>query len=99
MAKKESLVLVSEEQLNQWKNKYGLLKIIECDGLSAYFRKPDMKIWRFAVKVVEKSATEFKKAMAVNCFLGGNRQLLESPYVEDIAEVIDEFIDYPSAEI
>lgn len=85
--------------INELKEKYGELKEISCDGLTAYFRKPDMKIWRFALKAIEKSQTEFKKSLAINCFVAGDKELLESPYIEDIAEMINEFVDYPEPEV
>lgn len=90
-----------KEKINsdELKAKYGDLKVIEIEGLTAYFRKPDLKIWRFALKAIEKSATEFKRAMAINCFVGGDKALLESPYIEDIADEIDSFITYADAEI
>lgn len=84
--------------LEELKAKYGDVKIISTDGLTAYFRKPDMKIWRFAVKALEKSATQFKVALATNCFCGGDKALIQAPYLEDVAEIIDEFVDYPDAE-
>ena len=99
MAKEKSTNMVTADQVQQWKDKYGILKIIEYGELLAYFRKPDMRIWRFAIKAVEKSSAEFKKSLALNCFLGGSRQLLESPYLEDVTDLIDEFIEMPVAEI
>ena len=92
---------MSKEKVNieELKAKYGELKIICIGNLTAYFRKPDIKIWRFALKAIEKSQTEFKRVMAVNCFVGGDEELKQSPYIEDIAEEIDAFIDYPEAEV
>lgn len=84
--------------LEELKAKYGELKLIECDGLTAYFRKPDMKIWRFALKAFEKSATQFKVVLATNCFVAGDKALLQSPYIEELADVIDEFVSYTDAE-
>ena len=95
--KKEDLkeVVIIEEL----KTKFGEIKEIAHDQFKAYFRKPDLRIWRFALKAYTKSATEFKRSMAVNCFVGGDRELLESPYIEDIAETINEFIEYTDAEV
>lgn len=92
---------MSKETINiaELKEKHGELKEITINGMTAFFRKPDMKIWRFALKVIDKSQTEFKKVMAINCFVSGDARLKESPYIEDIAEVINEFVDYAEAEI
>jgi hypothetical protein len=88
-----------EINLDELKAKFGELKVISTGNLTAYFRKPDMKIWRFASKALEKSATQFKVAMATNCFVGGDRELIQSPYLEDVADVIDEFVSYSEATI
>lgn len=85
--------------LEELKAEFGEIKIISTGELKAYFRKPDMKIWRFATKALEKSSTQFKVALAVNCFCGGDKALIQPPYLEDVAEVVDEFINYPDAEI
>ena len=85
--------------VDELKVKFGTIKEITCDNLIGYFRKPDLKIWRFALKSIEKSQSEFKKALAVNCFVAGSRELLASPYIEDVADVIDEFVDYVDAEV
>ena len=92
---------MSKETINiaELKEKYGELKEITINGMTAFFRKPDMKIWRFALKVIDKSQTEFKKVMAVNCFVAGDARLKESPYIEDISDVISEFIDYADADV
>lgn len=92
---------MAKEKINidELKAKYGELKVIECDGMTAYFRKPDMKIWRFAMKAFEKSTTQFKISLATNCFVAGDRDLLKSPFIEDVSEIIDEFVDYDEAEV
>jgi len=92
---------MSKETINvdELKEKFGTIKEITCGKLVAFFRKPDLKIWRFALKSIEKSQTEFKKALAINCFVAGSKELLASPYIEDIADVIDEFVNYADAEV
>jgi hypothetical protein len=90
---------ISTQELDALKLKYGEIKIIECGTLKGYFRKPDLKLWKFAIKAMEKSATEFKKSLAINCFVAGDKLLLQSPILEDVAEIIDEFITYTDAEI
>lgn len=92
---------MSKETINisELKEKNGELKEITIDGKTAFFRKPDLRIWRFALKVIDKSQTEFKKSMAINCFVAGDVRLKESPYIEDIADIISEFVDYVDAEV
>ena len=85
--------------IEELKAKLGPIKIIEAGKLKAYFRKPDLKIWKFCVKAIEKSQTDFKKAMCINCFVDGDRELLETPYLEDLSEIINEFIEYADADV
>ena len=85
--------------VDELKDKFGTIKEITCGKLTAYFRKPDLKIWRFALKAIEKSQTEFKKSLAVNCFVAGDKELIASPYIEDVADSISEFVSYEDAEV
>lgn len=92
---------MTKEKINidELKAKYGELKEISCDGFVAYFRKPDLIIWRYALKAVQTSTTAFKVAMARNCFVAGSKELLETPFLEDVMEIINEFAQYETAEI
>lgn len=92
---------MAKEKINieELKAKFGELKEISCDGFVAYFRKPDLKIWRFALKAVQTSTTAFKVAMAKNCFVAGSKELLETPFLEDVMEIINEFANYETAEV
>lgn len=86
------------EQVAEWKKKYGEVIMLEVAGFVAYFRKPDMKIWRFCLKVIDKSQNDFKLAMARSCFIGGDKSLLESPYIEDVSTSVNDLIDYTEAD-
>lgn len=85
--------------IEELKQKYGTIKIVECGKLIGYFRKPDLRIWKFATKAIEKSHADFKRALCVNCFVAGSRELLESPYIEDLSDIINEFVEYVDAEV
>lgn len=83
--------------IEQLKEQYGEIKEITAGKKVAYFRKPDLKIWRFALAALSGSNTAFKKAMAKNCYVAGDKELVESPYLEDVVNIVDEFITYPTA--
>jgi hypothetical protein len=85
--------------IEKLKEQYGEIKIISVDGKTGYYRKPDMKIWRYAIKAIDGSKTEFKRLMAIGCFVAGDKVLNETPYIEDIAEEVQNFVDYSEAEV
>lgn len=92
---------MAKEKINieELKAQYGELKEISCNGLVAYFRKPNLKIWRFALKAVVTSTTAFKVALAKNCYVAGDKELLDAPYMEDVMDIINEFANYETAEV
>ena len=85
--------------IEELKQKYGSIKVVESGSLVGYFRKPDLKIWKYAVRAIEKSQADFKRALCTNCFIEGSRELLESPYLEDLSDIINEFVEYSEAEV
>lgn len=93
MSKKEII------DIDALKAQYGEIKEISTGDLTAYFRKPDMKIWRYALKAISTSQTAFKSVMAKSCYVAGSKELIESPYLEDVAELINDFIDYEEADV
>lgn len=81
------------------KEKFGDIKVVGVGDLTGYFRMPDMKIWRFATKAASVSVTQFKVSLARNCFVGGDKELLETPYLEDVADAISNMVDYDEASV
>lgn len=79
--------------------KYGEIKVVGIGDLVAYFRMPDMKVWRFATKAASVSVTQFKVSLARNCFVAGDKELLESPYLEDVSGAISNMVDYDEASV
>lgn len=85
--------------IDAMKAKHGEIKVVEIDGLVGYFRMPDMKIWRFATKAAAVSVTQFKVALTKNCFVAGDKELLETPYLEDVADAVSNMVDYAEATV
>ena len=94
MGKKENLL--TEEQL---KEKYGTVKEIIAGPYKAYFKKPSLVHWRFAMQALNKSETAFKISLTKNCFVQGDKELISEDYIKDVAEFVDEFVSYEEAEI
>ncbi len=91
--------MADEIKIDEFKQKYGEVKVIVVGVLTGVFRKPDIKIWRFAMKSFEKSVSEFKRAMTVNCFVEGDKELIAEPFIADVIELVDEFIQYEEATV
>ena len=68
------------------------------DGLTAYFIDPDIKVWRFALKALDKSPVDFKKSLANNMWKGGDKEILNDEYHNELAKEIESIIEYGDAE-
>lgn len=89
---------VTKEQIQQWKDKHGDVYLIEIGEKAAYFREPDVKVWRFAYKALDTSTTAFSLALVKNSFLGGDEELISDEMFEDTAGQFQGLIDYEKAE-
>lgn len=77
MAKKtnEYIGQVTDEQLSQWRTKYGEIYAIKVDGHICYLRKPDRKILSYASTVGTKDPIKFNELLLQNCWLGGSEEI------------------------
>lgn len=74
--------------------------VIEINGISAQFKKPDFRVWKFAVTAMRKSgALAFKIAMAKNCCLDKASVLISDEYIEQTADSLMTEIEYSEASV
>jgi hypothetical protein len=66
----EPLGTVSQEQIQQWKNKYGEVYSFTSDNKICYLRKPDRKVLAY-VSSIQNNPIKSSEAMVNNCWLGG----------------------------
>ncbi len=67
---------VTQEQINEWKEKYGdVFKIEFEDGKEAFLRQPDRKTLSFAMTKMQTNPLGFAETILNQCFLGGDEEV------------------------
>ena len=67
---------ITKAQINDWKKTYGDLYEISVEDKKAYFKMPDRNTLSLVMSL-QKNPMKANEALAVNCFVGGDRVLLE----------------------
>jgi hypothetical protein len=62
----------TQEQIKEWKEKYGRVIGIKVDDHICYLRTPDRKILSYATTVGSKDPIKFNEILLNNCWLGGS---------------------------
>lgn len=87
-------------QLDEWKKLYGTIKGYGSDGKIAVFRVADINLIDACRTVSKGSALRFSIALAENCWLAGDRELLtQDKYKLDIADWGNELIEVVAGEM
>jgi hypothetical protein len=69
---------VTPEIIAGWKTQYGnCFKYVSADGKVGYFRNPDLAIIDNASSMMANSPVKSNISIAVNCFLAGDKELIE----------------------
>ncbi len=63
---------VDQEQIKQWKQKYGNVFKIEVDGKMAFLRSPSRKVLGYASTTGQKDPMKFNEILLNNCWLAGD---------------------------
>lgn len=64
-----------QEQIQEWKAKYGDVYEIEIDGRYAYLKTPDRKTLSYASSFATKDPIKFNETILNNCFIGGDEEI------------------------
>lgn len=65
----------TEEQINDWKKKYGNVYQLEVDGKSCYLRQPDRKIIAMARTMSEGDYISAQEIILDACWLEGDEEI------------------------
>lgn len=91
---------VTEEQIREWKRKFGKILCYEVEGEKLYFKQPDRKVLASAAVVGKTDPMGYSEHILMNCFLGGNKELLYDDSVFlGLMQVIDRFISVKVGEL
>ena len=91
---------VSKAQIEEWKRKFGKVLCYEVEGEKIYFKQPDRKVLASASVVAKNDPMEYSEYILMNCFIGGNKELLYDDSVFlGLMQVIDKFISVKVGEL
>lgn len=91
---------MTDQQLSEWKKKYGDVFEFTVEGKSCYMRKPDRKVLAFAMTKVQTDPTGFAEAIINNCWLGGDEELrTNDDYFLAISGQLDKLVEAKTAQI
>jgi len=63
---------VTEEQIAEWKEKYGEVYKLKVEDAVCYLKEPDRKTLSYATTVGQKDPMKFNEIMLNSCWLGGD---------------------------
>ena len=91
---------VSKEQIEAWKKKHGKVFCYTVDGEGIYLRQPSRQVIASAGVVAAKDPMKYAEYIFNNCFLGGNKELLNDDSVfYGLVQVIDELVSIKTGEL
>lgn len=64
-----------EEQIAEWKRKYGSVFELSVEGKKAYLRKPDRKTLGYASTAGQTDPMKFNEVLLKGCWLGGDEEI------------------------
>lgn len=70
---------ISQEQIDSWKEQFGEVFKLSSNGLTGYIKSPctSLAILKQAYKALDSSHVEFAVSILNNCWLGGDKELLQ----------------------
>ncbi len=66
---------VTQEQIQEWKKKYGTIHKLVVDDKEAYLKTPDRKTLSYATSIATKDPLKFNEVLLNNCWLGGDQEI------------------------
>lgn len=91
---------VTAEQIEAWKKKHGKVFCYEVDGEKIYFKQPDRHIIASAGVIAANDPIAYAEHIFKNCFLGGNKALLDDNSVFfGLVQIIDQLLSVKVGEL
>ena len=66
---------VTKEQIQEWKQKYGDVYVLNIEGKKAYLHTPDRQTLSYASTLATKDPLKFNEVVLNNCWLGGDEEI------------------------
>ncbi|MCX8018935.1 MAG: hypothetical protein N2747_00405 [Chitinophagaceae bacterium] len=91
---------VTEQQITEWKKQHGAVFEIKVEDKTAYFKKPSRKTLMYASTVLQNNPLRFNEILMQECFLGGDRELIENDdYFLSASSCLADIIEIKTAEL
>lgn len=63
---------VTQEQIQQWKDKFGEVFQLDVEGHVCYLKKPSRKVISMAITIGQNDPIKFSELMLNNCWIDGD---------------------------
>ena len=91
---------ITEQQLQEWRKKYTDIYEIKVEDKVGYFHAPDRNTMGYAMQQAQKNPMSANEVLAKNCFLGGDKELLENDtYFLALSARLSELIEIKSSSL
>lgn len=65
----------TQEQINEWKKKYGEISVLRVEDKVAYLKTPNRKTLSYATSVASKDPLKFNEILLDNCWIDGDEEI------------------------
>lgn len=92
---------VDDKQIAKWKELWGDIWQVDCEGHSWIFRKPSRKVLSLAMRLADKDAMKFNETIIDNCMLAGDKDILaeDDDLFMGVSNTLDKLVQYKEADI
>lgn len=88
------------EEIKAWKEKYGDIFAVKCDGHVAYLRKPSRKALSYASVAGKTDPFKFNEVILKECFVGGSEAVkTDDALFLGVSAKLAEIIEVKEAEL
>lgn len=75
MENKSLIGQVEQAQIEAWKQKFGEIYAVKCDGHVAYLKKPSRRSISYASVAGKTDPIKFNEMLLNDCFIGGSEKV------------------------
>jgi hypothetical protein len=97
---KEEKKVITPQQIEEWKAKYGSVFSIEVDGKVCYLKKPTRKALSAAAIIGKSDPLKYNETLLLNCWLEGDEEIkTDDDLFLSVSGKLSEIIEIKEAEL
>jgi hypothetical protein len=90
----------TNEQVSEWKAKYGKVYCIQVDGKACYLKKPSRKALGYASMAGKENPLKFNEVLLNDCWLGGDEEIKKDDTLFlSVSAKLSELVEVKEAEL